>query len=234
MTGSVSYFASALAARIASPKIKRGVLFEVLCLSAHYVDCIIVIARRVFIVISLPQRSLRGLHPKTIRSIFASALTTWIASMLLPPLACRKSLCLSAHYVDCIIVSMVDMVIVDALPQRSLRGLHPERSHPPIAYVSFASALTTWIASDGDFVNEIYCSFASALTTWIASMVIEPVLSRLAPFAFASALTTWIASMLLPPLACRKSLCLSAHYVDCIGKNAQMLKQYPVHNAVSR
>lgn len=32
----------------------------------------------------------------------------------------------------------------------------------------------------------------------------------------------------------KKTLCLSARCADCIGKNAQMLKQYPVQNAVSR
>ena len=177
-------------------------LFNLLCLSTSYADCIAETGQSCRQSASLPQHVLRGLHPLNRREyqafrLFALARPTRIASCDKVSLCIFSTLCLSTSYADCISpadgagdiqqpfasarptrIASRGVLLFRAsgvsLPQHVLRGLHPVCPRGTCATAPFASACPTRIAS---------------FDSWIA--VIRPL------------------------------LCLSTSYADCIGKNAQ-------------
>ena len=127
-------------------------LFNLLCLSTSYADCIAETGQSCRQSASLPQHVLRGLHPLNRREyqafrLFASARPTRIASCDKVSLCIFSTLCLSTSYADCI------------SPADGAGDIQQP----------FASARPTRIASDLKVAKWTIPDFASARPTRIAS-----------------------------------------------------------------
>ena len=172
-------------------------LFNLLCLSTSYADCIAETGQSCRQSASLPQHVLRGLHPLNRREyqafrLFASARPTRIASCDKVSLCIFSTLCLSTSYADCISpadgagdiqqpfasarptrIASRGVLLFRAsgvsLPQHVLRGLHHGAQIGSSGSYAFASARPTRIASDLKVAKWTIPDFASARPTRIAS-----------------------------------------------------------------
>ena len=127
-------------------------LFNLLCLSTSYADCIAETGQSCRQSASLPQHVLRGLHPLNRREyqafrLFASARPTRIASFDSWIAVIRPLLCLSTSYADCIPHASATPAGAPTLPQHVLRGLHRGSGISALQMLIFASARPTRIAS---------------------------------------------------------------------------------------
>ena len=194
-------------------------LFNLLCLSTSYADCIAKTGQSCRQSASLPQHVLRGLHPLNRREyqafrLFASARPTRIASCDKVSLCIFSTLCLSTSYADCISpadgagdiqqpfasarptrIASRGVLLFRAsgvsLPQHVLRGLHHGAQIGSSGSYAFASARPTRIASDLKVAKWTIPDFASARPTRIAS----------------------VPGINIPQ---DRALCLSTSYADCI------------------